>query len=93
MNESCDDVGELDPARLTLPLCAGNEEQSGCRLQRLSAPLPTRFRGIEQLTDEELAALREKDSARARKIAAALDAAEEAEDRAQDRADAAERAA
>ena len=52
-----------------------------------------RFIGIEKLSDDELAALREKDSARADRIAAALDAAEIAEDQAQDKADAAERAA
>ena len=46
-----------------------------------------RFIGIEQLTDDQLAALRETDSARAKKIADALDAAEEAEDDAQAKAD------
>ena len=52
-----------------------------------------RFIGIEKLSDDELSALREKDSARADRIAAALDAAQAAEDQAQDKADAAERAA
>ncbi len=52
-----------------------------------------RFIGIEKLSDEELDKLREKDSANADRIAAALDAAEAAEDSAQDKADKAERAA
>lgn len=53
-----------------------------------------RFIGIEQLTEEELAKLREKDSFRAKKLADALEAADAAEDDAQDKADAAaERAA
>ena len=52
-----------------------------------------RFIGIEKLSDEELAKLREKDQAQADRIIAALEAAERAEDKAQDKADDAEAAA
>ena len=53
-----------------------------------------RFIGIEELTDEELAALRSKHSLRAKRLADALTAADSAEDHAQDKADdAAEKAA
>ena len=48
-----------------------------------------RYIGIEQLTEEELARLRDKDSMRAKKLADALEAADAAEDHAQDEADAA----
>ena len=53
-----------------------------------------RFIGIEQLTEEQLALLRDKDSARAKKLSEAMEAADNAEDEAQDKADdAAEKAA
>lgn len=53
-----------------------------------------RFIGVEQLTEEQLLLLRQKDSDRARRLADALEAAEKAEDDAQDKADdAAEKAA
>ena len=46
-----------------------------------------RFIGVEQLTEEQLALLRQKDSDRARRLADALEAADRAEDDAQERAD------
>ena len=46
-----------------------------------------RFIGIEQLTEEQLAMLREKDCGQAKRLADALEAADRAEDTAQDRAD------
>lgn len=46
-----------------------------------------RFIGIEQLTEEELAILREKDGAKACKLADALEAADDAEDEAHFKAD------
>jgi low affinity Fe/Cu permease len=55
-------------------------------LIRVSAA-QNKFIGIEQLTDEQLTALRETDSPRAKKIAEALDAAEIAEDDAQAKAE------
>ena len=48
-----------------------------------------RFIGVEQLTEEELTLLRQKDSERAKKLAELLAAADEAEDDAQEKADAA----
>lgn len=46
-----------------------------------------RFIGVEQLTEEQLTVLREKDSDRAKRLADALEAADKAEDDAQERAD------
>lgn len=46
-----------------------------------------RFIGVEQLTEEQLTLLRQKDSERARRLADALEAADKAEDDAQERAD------
>lgn len=46
-----------------------------------------RFIGAEQLTEEQLALLREKGSGRAKRLAEALEAADQAEDDAQERAD------
>lgn len=46
-----------------------------------------RFIGVEQLTEEQLTLLRQKDSERAKKLAELLEAADEAEDDAQEKAD------
>ena len=52
-----------------------------------------RFIGVEQLTEEQLTALRQEDCGRAAKLGEALEAADRAEDHAQDKADAAAKAA